>query len=121
VPRPVLAAALLTGGEAAGLGIVCALYLRAIVVGRPSDRPSALLGDAMGLALAGLLALLARGLACRRRPALTPVVMTQLLMLPVSWGLYQGGQWRIAVLMAMVAVTVLTLLFGSAAARGTFS
>lgn len=115
-----LAAAALTGVEAAGLAVAGGLYLRAILAGRPSDRGTALFGAAMGLALAGLLALLARGLAQARRPALTPVVLTQLFLLPVSWGLYQGGQLLMAAVLAGLAVAILGCLFGTAHARSAF-
>jgi hypothetical protein len=121
VPGPVRGAAMLAAVEAIALGVVCSVYLRAILTGHPGDRGSALLGAGMGLALAVLLGLLARGLARRRRPALTPIVLTQIIMLPVSWGLYQGGQWAVAVVMAALSLGVLGLLFGSAEARGTFS
>ncbi len=121
VPGPVRAAAALTGVEAAALGVLCLVYLWAILTGAPSDRGIALLGAAMGLALAGLLAGLSRGLARRRRVALTPVVLTQLLALPVSWGLYQSGQWFAGTAIGVLALAVLGLLFGTAAARGTFT
>lgn len=121
VPSPVRAAAALTGIEAAVLSVLCLIYLWAILTGSPGDRASALLGAALGLGLAGLLAALARGLTHRRRVALTPVVVTQLLALPVSWGLYQSGQWFPGIVVAVLAVGVLGLLFGTAQARGTFS
>lgn len=121
MPAPVLRAAVLTAVEAAALAVLCVVYVRAILVGNPGDRGSALLGASMGLALAGLLALSARGLARGRRPALTPVVLTQIFLLPVSWGMVQSGQWLVAAGTATLSLAILSQLFGSGEARGTFS
>ena len=121
MPTGVRGAAVLTGVEAAALAIGCVLYLRAGLAGNPGDRGTALLGGAMGLALAGLLAVLARGLARRRRPALAPVVLTQIFLLPVGWNLFRTGQVLIALVLVGLSLAVLGLLFGTAEARDAFS
>lgn len=121
MPGPVRCAALLTAIEAVGLAIGCALFLQATLTGEPSDRRSALLSAGMGLGLAALLGVWARGLLRGRRFALTPVVLIQLFLLPLSWGMHQSGRELVAVGLATVSVAVLVLLFGNDAARRAFS
>lgn len=119
-PRPVSIAAAVTGLEALGLLAVDMVYGYDILTGRPGDRGSALLGAGMGLGVALLLGALARGLARMRRPALTPVVLANLLALPVGVGLLQGRLYLAGVVVLACAVSVSVLLFGNRDARDAF-
>lgn len=110
----------MTGGEAAALFVVCSVYLVRALTGAPSDRATAVTGAAMGLVFAVVLGLLARGLARRRRVALAPVLLTQLLALPVAWGFLGARQYVAAASVALPAIAVLVLLLGSADARAAF-
>ena len=120
MPRSVLRAAVFTAIESVGMFAVSGVYLWNVLRGSPQDRAIALLGAGLGLGLAAVLGVLARGLARGRRPALSPVVLIQLLMLPVGWGLLQGRQYLSAALVLGLAVAVLGSLFGSAQSRESF-
>ena len=120
MPRSVLRAAVFTAIESVGMFAVSGVYLWNVLRGSPQDRAIALLGAALGLGLAAVLGVLARGLARGRRPALSPVVLIQLLMLPVGWGLLQGRQYLPAALVLGLAAAVLGSLFGSAQSRENF-
>ena len=63
----------------------------------------------------GLL-LVARGLARARRWARAPALVTQLLVLPVAWGLIQGDRGYVGVPLITWALAVLVLLFTPAVA-----
>lgn len=119
-PRPVSTAAALTVVEGVALLAVCGAYLVRILTGKPGDRASALLGAAMGFGLALLLPVLARGLARLRRPALTPVVLVNLLGLPVGVGLLQGRVYLAGGIVLALSLGVLVSLFGSREAREAF-
>lgn len=119
-PRPVRRAAALTAVEGAALLAVSLGYLIRVLAGHPADRGTALSGAAMGLAGALLLLGLAAALARQRRPALAPVVLTQLLALPIAYGFLTSRQYLVGAVTAGLALGVLGLLFGAAAARDAF-
>ncbi len=81
------------------------------VVGDPSSVVNAEIAGALALlAGAGLLAV-ARGIGRGRRWSRSPAALTQVLSLPVGWGLVQGGRPEIGLPVIAVAVATLVLLF----------
>jgi hypothetical protein len=68
------------------------------------------LGAALALASGGGVVLLARALLTGRRRVQSPVVVTQLLCLPVAVGLVQGGLYGYGVPLLAVPIAVLILL-----------
>ena len=97
--------------QAAGLAAIAAFYLVELVVATPDDRGRALVTALLTLAAATGLGLVVRGLALRRRWARSPVLVANLLVLPVAWGLVQGGRWYVGAPLALWALVVLVLLF----------
>lgn len=86
-------------------------YAVELAVATPDDRVRGLVTALLALAAAAGLALVTRGLARRQRWARAPALVTNLLVLPVSWGLLQGGRWYIGLPLALWALAVLVLLF----------
>ncbi|MEN3359561.1 MAG: hypothetical protein V7637_3543 [Mycobacteriales bacterium] len=112
-PPPVVrwAAALAAaeGGALLGLG---AFYAAKTAVDRPDSYGRALFGAAFALAGGALLMLLARGLVRLRGWARTPVVVLQLLALPVGYSLaFQAGLPAYGGPVLLLAVATLYLLF----------
>jgi hypothetical protein len=64
----------------------------------------------IGVASAVVLALLARGIAAGRRWARGPVVVLQLIILPISWNVLQNDKWYAAIPLGVSAVAVLVLM-----------
>jgi hypothetical protein len=80
--------------------------------GHPDSIGRALLGAAMALAGAAALALGARGLTRLRPAARTPMVVLQLLALPVAYSLaFQAGRVGYGGPILVAALSVLYLLF----------
>ena len=102
------------GLEALGLLVAAAAVAVELLVSSASDP----LGAAVlaGLALvAGLgLALAARGLARRGRWARAPALVTNLILLPVGYGLVQSGRWYAGLPIMALGLAVLVLLFHQA-------
>lgn len=121
MPRaePLDLAAALTAAEGAALAVVCLAYLVAILTGRPNDRPTALFSAGLGLAAAAVLLALARPLRRGRRFARTPVVLMQLLALPVGAGFVQAHRYWYAAAVLLPAVVALCLL-ATRSARAPF-
>ncbi len=87
-----------------GLAVV---YLVGGVTGDALSRTGALLGAALFAMLAALMVLLARAVDAVRGWARSPVVVLQLLALPVGIGLAQGRVWFAAVPVLLLACAVL--------------
>ncbi|HEX4698898.1 MAG TPA: hypothetical protein VH857_06000 [Actinomycetes bacterium] len=106
-----LACAALVGLESLGLLVAAAAVAVELAVSSASDP----LGAAVlaGLALvAGLgLALAARGLARRGRWARAPALVSNLILLPVGYGLVQSGRWYAGLPVMAIGLAVLVLLF----------
>jgi len=70
------------------------------------------------LLLAGLVLLLAgRAFGRGRRAAYSPLLLLELLCLPVAWGLSQGHLWGYAVLVGGPALVVVLAMFSPAGRR----
>ncbi|MHB2022491.1 MAG: hypothetical protein ACYCO3_04050 [Mycobacteriales bacterium] len=118
-PAPLRCAAGLVALQGAALAVVCLVFLVDIFVGRPNDRATALFGAALGLFTAAVLIGLARPLQRGRRFARTPVVLIDLLALPVGAGLVQGARFGYAVCVILPALLTLALL-AAPSARAPF-
>lgn len=102
--------------EAVGLLAAAVFYLVELVVAEAGDRVRALVTVALALAAGAGLALVARGLLHRRRWARAPALVTNLILLPVGYGLVQGGRWYVGLPLLLLGVAVLVLLFAPATA-----
>lgn len=103
-------AGLLVVVEGAALAVLGAGYAVAGVVGNPFDRAATVLQGGIAC-LAGVVVLLvARGLLRREGWSRSPVVVLELLALPVGAGLAQGGVLLAAVPVLGLAASVLYLL-----------
>jgi hypothetical protein len=112
VPGPVRAAVVIVLLEAVGLLAAAAVLLFKTVTGTPESLAAALLGAALAVVAAAVLALCARGLHALRPAARTPVVVLQLLALPVGYSLgIQAGRLAYGVPILFAALLVLYLLF----------
>jgi hypothetical protein len=98
--------------EALALVGIAAFYLVDTAFGSPHSVAGALLGAALALFGAGVLMLGARGLQRLRPAARTPVVVLQLLALPVSYSLaFQAGLPAVGGPILVAALAVIYLLF----------
>jgi hypothetical protein len=79
-------------------------------------------GTAVIVLLFGVVLLLGgRALAGGARPSVSPILLVELLMLPVAWSMGQARQWTICAALAGPALAVLVLLAtpaGRAVMRG---
>ena len=111
-PAPVRSAVAIIGLEALALLVAAGILITKTIVGHPGSVWRALLDAAFALVGAGLLALAGRGLWHLRPAARTPVIVLQLLALPVSYSLaFQAGRVGYGGPILVAAVAVLYLLF----------
>lgn len=95
-----------------GLALVvigAALGVRA-VGGQPSDRLGAELGAALAVGTGLAVGWLARSVLRRRPWVRSPVIVLELLCLPVAWGLFQAHEVLIGTLVAGAAVLAIALV-----------
>jgi hypothetical protein len=112
VPGPIRVAAALIALEALALVAAAVVLVVKTVTGDPNDIWRALLGAALAIAGAAVLAFGARGLLRLNPSARSPVVVLQLLALPVSYSLwFQAGRVGYGAPIMLAAVAVLFLLF----------
>jgi hypothetical protein len=109
-PRSVGIAAAIVGAEGVAIVGLALAYVGLILVGTPHNRGLALFGAALGLLLGAGLLVASRGLRACRRAAYSPILLTQLIAVPVGIGLVQGHRAWIAVLVLVPSVVVLALL-----------
>lgn len=103
--------------EGAALIALCVAYGARVLLGKPDNRAIAVSGAAMGLVAGVVIALLARALARGRQASFSPVVLTQLLALPVGVGLLQGHLPGYGLAVLLPAILVLGLLIGTPGGR----
>jgi len=102
----------LIGIEALALFGAAVLLVVKTVTGHPHSLAGALVGAAMALFAAAVLLLCARGLAGLRPAARSPIVVIQLLALPVSYSLaFQAGLVGYGAPILLCALAVLYLVF----------
>jgi hypothetical protein len=117
-PRPVRLAAALVAVEGVALLALAALEAVSTVVSGAASVSLALVTAAFAAAGGLLLLWLARALTGLRSGARTPVVVLQLIMLPIGWNLIgSSGRPELGLPVLLLAVAVLSLLFGSDEAR----
>jgi hypothetical protein len=111
-PRPLEAACAVLALEVLGLVVAAAVLVIKTLTGEPNSVGRALLGAGFAAVGAVVLGLGARGLFHLRPAARTPVVVLQLLALPVSYSLaFQAGRYDYGGPILLAALAVLYLLF----------
>jgi hypothetical protein len=111
-PRPLVIACVILGLEALGLVVVAGFAVGHAGSAVHHHWLRAVLGGAFALAGAAALALCARGLLRLRPAARTPVVVLQLLVLPVSYTIaFQADEPAYGGPMLLAALAVIYLLF----------
>lgn len=111
-PGPLRAAVAIIGLECLGLVAAAVVLLVKTVVGSPDELSRAVVTAVIALAGAAALALGGRGLLRLRPAARTPVVVLQLLALPVSYSLaFQAGRVAYGAPIMIAALAVIFLLF----------
>ena len=116
VPKEIRNAALVILVEALGLLVACGVLISKTITGHPNSLGRALLDAAFPLLGAIVLVLCARGIVRLRPSARTPVVLIQLLALPVAFDMwFQAGLVQYGAPILFAALVVLYLLFTPAA------
>jgi hypothetical protein len=110
LPGQLRAAAIVVLLQAAGLLVAVAILVIEIARGGYDDAARAW-SDA-GFALLGVLVLLyaARGLSYRQSAIRTPLLVLEVLALPVGYSLFQAGRWQYGGPVVLGAVVVAALL-----------
>ncbi len=72
---------------------------------------------AVGLVAGVFWVLAGRALGRGKRAAYSPLLLLELICLPVAWGLAQSGQWVFCVLVGLPALVVVVVLAGPAGRR----
>ena len=117
-PRPVRLAAAVVAAEGVALVVLGVVEAVSTVVSRAASISLALATAGFAVAAGLLLLWLARALTELRRAARTPVVVVQLIALPIGWDLIgTSGRPAVGIPVIVLAVAVLVLLFGTEDAR----
>ena len=112
------AAAFLVGLQALALLAVTVFYVVELLVATSTSKGAAITSTVLVLLSALGLGWCAKGLYERRRWARSPVLVLQVIAIPVAVGLVQSGRWYVGgpLLVWVVAVIVLEFAPGSTAA-----
>jgi cbb3-type cytochrome oxidase maturation protein len=113
VDRPRALAALVCVAQALGLWGLCVFYLWEVATGQSDDVTRAVMSAILIAVFGALLLLLARAWWRGAGWPNTPTVVWNLLLLPVAWGLKQGGFGWAAVALAVVAVVGIVSALGA--------
>jgi hypothetical protein len=105
-----LVAGVLVGLQAVLLAMASVLLAVAGLRSETSDLADAEVLAAIGLASAATVGFLARGVALRRRWARSPVLVLELICLPIAVTVVQKGHWYAGFPLAASAIVVLVLL-----------
>jgi hypothetical protein len=112
VPVQLRAATAVVCLQGVALLVAAAVLVVKTLTGHPDSVGRALLGAAMAVLGAAVLLTCARALLALRWPARTPVVVIELLALPVSYSLgFQAGLMAYGAPILLSALAVLYLLF----------
>lgn len=112
VPGPLRAAVIIIAVEAFALLVAAAVLVVKTISGEPKDVWRALLGAAFALVGAAALVMAARALLRLRPAARSPIVVLQLLALPVAYSMwFQAGVVVYGAPIMVAALAVLFLLF----------
>lgn len=110
-PRAVLTLTAIVGLQALVVFAFAVFFVVEIFLGSSPSVARAVFAAALVLLAAAALALTARGLWHGRRAARAPIVLAELLQLPVAWGLVQSGRGAIGWPVGAVALAALVLVF----------
>ncbi|WP_375476673.1 hypothetical protein [uncultured Jatrophihabitans sp.] len=111
-PRPLRAACVIVALEVLALLAAAGVLVAKTATGEPASVGRALFGAALAVGGAVVLAFAARGLARMSSAARTPVVVLQILALPVSYSLaFQAHRVEYGGPILVAALSVLYLLF----------
>jgi hypothetical protein len=111
-PRVVQVAVAVLGAQAVALLVGAGVLITKTVSGRPHSTAGALLGAALALAGAAVLGLCGRGLFRLSPPARSPVVVIELLALPVGFDLaFQADRIAYGAPILIGALVVVYALF----------
>ena len=120
MPRVVTAAAVLAGVQCLALVAIAVLLIVDTIVGSPHSLFGGLGGAALALIAAAVLLVLGFYLAALRRWARSPIVVLQVLWLPVSFSLaFQAGRPAYGGPILVSAIAIL-LLLATPEARAAF-
>ena len=114
MPGPVStlrACAALVALQAIGLAAAAVFTVVELFVASSDDVARAAVTAVLALVAAVGLGLVARGLLAGRRWARAPALVTNLILLPVAYGLLQAEVWYVGIPLLLWAVAVLVLLF----------
>src|SRR6266581_5019407 len=112
IPTQLRAASAVVAVQGLALLAAAAILVVMTIAGHPDDVLRGLLGAAMALLGAVVLVACARGLLAQRPAARTPIVVLELLALPVSYSLgFQAGLMAYGAPILLSALAVLYLLF----------
>jgi hypothetical protein len=109
-PRSVMIAAAIVAAEGVAIVALALAYVVLIITGTPHNRGLALFGAALGLLLGGGLLVASRGLRACRRAAYSPILLIQIIAVPVGIGFVQGHRPWIAVPVLVPSIVVLVIL-----------
>ena len=109
-PLPLTVAAAIVGLQGLLIALAGAYLAVAGLAGNPSSVANAEISGALALLAGAGLLLVGYGLSRGRSWGRAPAVLTQILCLPVAWGMVQGGRPDLGVPLIAVAVTTLVLL-----------
>ncbi|MBV9592582.1 MAG: hypothetical protein JO147_02100 [Actinobacteria bacterium] len=112
VPTSVRVAVAIVAVQVLGLLVAAIVLVAKTITGDPHSVAGALLGSALALATALLLVVCGRGLLGLRPAARTPIVVIELLALPVSYSLsFQADRLAYGAPILLSALVVLYLVF----------
>ena len=114
MPGPVTtlrACAALVALQAVGLAAAAVFTVVELFVSSSDDQVRAVVSGLLALTAAVALGLVARGLLAGRRWARAPALVTNLILLPVAYGLLQAHVWYAGIPLLLWALAVLVLLF----------
>jgi hypothetical protein len=120
-PRSVLVAGAIVVAQGVALVALALSYAGLILAGHPHNRGLALFGAALGLGAGLALVLAGRGLRACRRAAYSPILLTQIIAIPVGIGLVQGGRAAIAAAVLVPSAVVLVLILFTPGGRSVVS
>jgi hypothetical protein len=120
-PGSVTLAATIVAAEGIALVALAFSYAGLILAAHPHNRALALFGAVLALLFGAGLFVASRGLRNRRRAAYSPILLAQLIALPVGIGLVQGGRPAIAAAVLTPSIVVLVILILTPGGRSVVS
>ncbi|MFL6241242.1 MAG: hypothetical protein ACJ735_17300 [Actinomycetes bacterium] len=119
--RVLVVAAGIVAAEGVALVGLSLSYVGLILAGHPHNRGLALFGAGIGLLFGAGLIVASRALRVSRRAAYSPILLAQLIAIPVGIGLVQGGRTPVAIAVLVPSAVVLALLVFTPSGRAVVS